>query len=233
MLRLAHLHAGYGAVEVLQGISLNVTKGSITALIGSNGAGKSTLLRAVLGAIPVTAGTVEFDGQRIEKLPAFQRVRAGIAMSPEGRLVFPSMSVEENLRLGAIARSIRVRGVECERVLTLFPKLKERLRQSAGSMSGGEQQMLAVGRALMAAPKLLLLDEPTLGLAPLMAEQIFVAMRALRADGLTVLVAEQNTRQTLEIADHAYVVENGRIAFEGAGINLIQDERVRAAFLGI
>jgi branched-chain amino acid transport system ATP-binding protein len=234
MLEVNQLRAGYGRVAVLHSLSIAVERGSITALIGSNGAGKTTLLRAILGAIPTTAGTIIFNGERVDSRPAFQRIRGGVALSPEGRLVFPSMSVEENLRLGAVAHGDgEIEARQYAKVLSLFPKLKDRLGQSAGSLSGGEQQMLAVGRALMSAPTLLLLDEPTLGLAPVMADRIFDAMAALKANGLTILVAEQNTRRTLEISDQAYVVENGRIAFAGAGAALVEDERVRTAFLGI
>jgi len=234
MLKIDQLKAGYGRVEILHSLSMAVEAGSITALIGSNGAGKTTLLRAILGAIPVKAGSISLNGVRVDSLPAFQRIRNGVALSPEGRLVFPSMSVEENLRLGAVAHGdAMIEARQYEKALSLFPKLQERLGQPAGLLSGGEQQMLAVGRALMSAPTLLLLDEPTLGLAPLMADRIFDAMAVLKKDGLTILVAEQNTRRTLEISDHAYVVENGRIGFSGSGPALVQDERVRTAFLGI
>jgi len=234
MLTISQLHAGYDGVEVLHGLSLHVAPRTITALIGSNGAGKTTLLRTVLGLLPVRAGRIEFEGHSIAALAVHERVRAGMAMSPEGRLVFPSMSVDENLRLGAVASTASGEvSARHDRVMTLFPRLMERRRQAAGCMSGGEQQMLAVGRALMSAPRLLLLDEPTLGLAPVMADHIFKSMDQLRTEGMTILVAEQDTRRTLDLANHAFVIENGAVAFEGSGTHLLEDERVRTAFLGI
>jgi branched-chain amino acid transport system ATP-binding protein len=234
MLAVRNLVAGYGRVVILHSISLEAPPGRITALVGANGAGKTTLLRALIGLIPTVAGSIFLNDVAIESFPAFRRVAIGLAMSPEGRLVFPSMSVAENIRLGAISRSSKseIRS-QTEHVLEMFPRLKERLSQRAGSLSGGEQQMLALGRALMAVPKLLLLDEPTLGLAPIMVDQIFECMERLRKEGLTIVVAEQNTQRTLEIADKAYVIENGQVALEGAGTMLLDDPMVQRAFLGI
>jgi branched-chain amino acid transport system ATP-binding protein len=234
MLMVNNLIAGYGRIEILHSISITAPKGCVTALVGANGAGKTTLLRAIIGAIPTTSGSIALDDTTVESLPAFKRVALGLSMSPEGRLVFPGMSVAENIRLGGISiKSKKQIKAQTERVLALFPRLKERLTQAAGSLSGGEQQMLAFGRALMASPKLLLLDEPTLGLAPIMADQIFECIKSLRAEGLTMVIAEQDTRRTLEIADRAYVVENGRVAMEGAGVSLLDDPSVKRAFLGI
>jgi branched-chain amino acid transport system ATP-binding protein len=234
MLMVANLVAGYGRIEILHSISISVPRSKITALVGANGAGKTTLLRSIIGLVPTSRGTITLDETSIEPMPAFRRVALGLAMSPEGRMVFPGMSVAENIRLGAISiKSKSEIKTQTERVLELFPRLKERLRQAAGSLSGGEQQMLAFGRALMASPKLLLLDEPTLGLAPIMADQIFECMRILRNNGLTMVVAEQDTRRVLQIADKAYVIENGRVALEGAGVSLLDDPTVKRAFLGI
>jgi branched-chain amino acid transport system ATP-binding protein len=227
------LHAGYGGVKVLQGVTLAVAAGSITAVIGANGAGKTTLMRVLAGLMPPSAGALTLAGAPIAALPAHVRVARGIVLVPEGRLVFPEMTVRENLVLGAATPRARpARDATMRRVFDLFPRLEERAAQAAGTLSGGEQQMLALGRGLMAQPSVLLLDEPTLGLAPGIARQIFRIVPQLRDLGLTVLIAEQDLRRTLAIADHAYVLENGRVAAEGSGRMLEADPAVRRAYLG-
>lgn len=230
---LRDLHAGYGEVRVLHGVTLNAVEGGITAVIGSNGAGKSTLLRAICGIVPVSAGTVHFTGQDFTNRPTDQMVADGISMVPEGRWIFPDMTVVENLKIGAInPRARAARSQTMETVLEMFPRLRERSGQLGGTLSGGEQQMLALGRGLMAVPKLLLLDEPTLGLAPGIAKQIFRMLPDLTALGLTVILAEQNVSRTLSIANYAYVLENGNIALEGSGADLLGNDAIRAAYLG-
>jgi len=227
------LHAGYGEARVLQGVSLAVEPGSITAIVGANGAGKTTLMRVLAGLLPVRSGVLRADGQAITALQAHQRVGRGIVLVPEGRLVFPEMSVQENLVLGAVNdRAIATRDEMMATVFAMFPRLAERKEQLAGTLSGGEQQMLALGRGLMARPRLLLLDEPTLGLAPAIAKQIFRIVPSLRDLGITILMSEQDLRRTLRIADYAYVLENGAVAAEGAGAALLDDPAVRKAYLG-
>ena len=234
LLAATEIVAGYGHVEIVHGVSFEVAAGRITALVGGNGAGKTTLMRALAGILPLKRGTVSFEQRPIGPLRAHARVEAGIVLAPEGRLIFPHMSVEENLRIGAINRRARPGAAAAmEEIYALFPRLAERRRQSGGTLSGGEQQMLAVGRALMARPRLLLLDEPTLGLAPIMANLIFETLTRLRDTGLTVLLAEQDVRQTLAIADQAYVIENGRLVLAGRGSELLNDERVKSAYLGL
>jgi branched-chain amino acid transport system ATP-binding protein len=234
LLSVESVHAGYGAVGILHGITFAAPRGRITALLGANGAGKTTLLRTVAGLLPLSAGAIVFDGKHIGTAPAHERVEAGIALVPEGRLVFPTMSVAENLRLGAIAPRARD-GMRARMtaMYELFPRLRERSAQPAGSLSGGEQQMLAMARGLMARPALLLLDEPTLGLAPIMARMIFKTMERLRNEGLTIVIAEQDMKSALAVADTAYVVENGRIALSGSSAELAGDARVKSAYLGI
>ncbi|MDW3204783.1 MAG: ABC transporter ATP-binding protein [Alphaproteobacteria bacterium] len=233
LLTVTDLHAGYGEVRVLHGVSLNVAAGGITAIIGSNGAGKSTLMRSLSGMIEPSSGSILFEGRSIGGMPSDRVVADGITMVPEGRWIFPDMTVMENLRVGAIApRGRAVQADTLETVLEMFPRLRERTHQAGGTLSGGEQQMLALGRGLMAAPKVLLLDEPTLGLAPGIAKLIFRILPDLVRLGLTVVLAEQNVSQTLAIADHAYVLENGRIVLEGTGSDLLGSEQVRAAYLG-
>jgi branched-chain amino acid transport system ATP-binding protein len=234
ILEVSHLRAGYEAVQVVHDVSIRVRKGSITALIGGNGAGKTTIMKALAGSIGHTAGTVTFNSQDISRLAPHERVNLGLALVPEGRLIFSHMSVEENLRIGAIVPRARDRSEERrEQIYELFPRLRERRSQPGGTLSGGEQQMLALGRGLMSRPELLLLDEPTLGLAPLMAETLFASITKLQKAGVTILIAEQDTPRTLVIAETAYVVENGRVAFAGTGPALLNDPRVREAYLGV
>ena len=234
MLEVTDLVAGYGATQVLHGLSLQVQPGSVTGLLGANGAGKTTLMKTLAGLLPVAGGRLRFMGEDIAGEPSHHRVLGGLVLVPEGRMVFPALSVIENLRLGAInPRARPALAHSLEHVFHVFPRLLERERQAAVTLSGGEQQMLAIGRALMAQPRLMLLDEPTLGLAPIVAHHIFELVRRLVADGLTLLVAEQDVRRTLSAAQHAYVVENGRIAAEGPAEQLADDPRIRQAYLGL
>jgi branched-chain amino acid transport system ATP-binding protein len=234
LLDVVGLCAGYGDVPVLRGIDLSIPAGSITALIGANGAGKTTLLRAISGIIPAEAGTIHYDGQDIVGMPPQDIVRAGLVQVPEGRRLFPDMTVFENLLVGSSAPAARrKRDENLAVVLDLFPKVRERKAQLAGTLSGGEQQMVAIARALMASPRLLLLDETSLGLAPIVVDEIFVAVRRLAAQGLTILVVEQNTALALEVADHGYVLEQGHFAIQGPASGLMADPRVRQAYLGI
>jgi len=232
MLAIRDLSVRYGGIHALQGISLEVPDGKIVTLIGANGAGKSTTLKAVAGLVQ-SAGTVEWNGESLAGLGVKDIVERGIVLVPEGRRIFPNLTVDENLRLGAYTRSDKA-GIarDRERVFTLFPRLKERSRQKGGTLSGGEQQMLAVGRALMASPKLLMMDEPSLGLAPLVVKMIFEIVRAINASGTTVLLVEQNARVALECADSGYVLETGRITLSGSGKELLADDGVRRAYLG-
>ncbi|MGH8784965.1 MAG: ABC transporter ATP-binding protein [Cupriavidus necator] len=234
MLEIDNLVAGYGATQVLHGLSVQVMQGEVTALLGANGAGKTTLMKTLAGLVPVRRGTLRLQGQDISALASHRRVLAGMVLVPEGRMVFPSLSVRENLRLGGI--NLRVRAHwrrNLEYVYHVFPKLVQRESQAAVTLSGGEQQMLAIGRGLMAEPSLMLLDEPTLGLAPVMSLQIFELVQRLRDGGLTLLLAEQDVHRTLEVANQAYVIENGRVAAEGPAAQLAHDERIRQAYLGL
>lgn len=233
MLRVERLQSAYGRIIVLRDIALSVAAGEIVALIGSNGAGKTTLLRALSGVQPITDGRILWNDAPIEKLAPHRRVALGIAQSPEGRQVFGPLSVEDNLRLGAFRRRNGDVCAGLDRVYQMFPVLREKRRIAAASLSGGQQQMLAIGRALMAAPKLLLLDEPSLGLAPLLVDQILQAVVALKAQSMTVLLVEQNASAALAIADRGYVLETGRIVHEGPGAALLADPKVRAAYLGL
>lgn len=234
MLNVERVTAGYGPIEVLHDVSVSVGAGEIVALIGSNGAGKTTLLRAISGLVRVTSGRIVFEQQALNAVAPNRIVQHGVVHCPEGRMVLTRMTVRENLLLGAYLRS-RDPAVsdDLDRVLQLFPRLAERLDQLAGTLSGGEQQMLAIGRSLMAKPRLLMLDEPSLGVAPLLVESIFQALAQVRRAGVTVLLVEQNAARALQLADRAYVLELGRITAEGGGQQLIGDPRVRQAYLGI
>jgi branched-chain amino acid transport system ATP-binding protein len=233
MLRVEGLRSAYGRIEAVKGVDLAVAAGEIVALVGSNGAGKTTLLRAISGVQPVTAGRILYEGAPIEALPPHARVALGIAQVPEGRQVFAPLTVEDNLRLGAFRRGRAETATTLAEVYALFPVLAEKRALAAGGLSGGQQQMLAIGRAMMARPRLLLLDEPSMGLAPLLVDQILDAVARLRAQGLTVLLVEQNASAALAIADRGYVLETGRIAHAGSGRALLEDPRVREAYLGI
>jgi branched-chain amino acid transport system ATP-binding protein len=234
LLEVDGLVGGYGMTQVLHGLSLRVEQGGVTALLGANGAGKTTLMKTLAGLLPARAGAVRFLGEDITRRPPNERVLAGMVLVPEGRMVFPSMTVRENLRLGAINPRARPNWQRSlDHVYHVFPRLLERETQQAITLSGGEQQMLAIGRGLMAQPKLVLLDEPTLGLAPLMARQIFELIGALVASGLTLLLAEQDVHQSLNTAQHAYVIENGRVAAEGPARTIADDPRIRQAYRGL
>jgi len=238
MLIVKDLYAGYGLSEVLVGTSLAVKAGTVVALIGANGAGKTTTMRAISGLIAPTRGEVLLDGKPVQGLGAAKVARLGLAHSPEGRKVFAPLSAEDNLLLGAFPWLPRFFGFrkkaapDLERIYDLFPRLAERRLQLAGTLSGGEQQMLAIGRALMARPKVMLLDEPSMGLAPVIVQEVFRTIKRLKAEGMTMLLVEQFARAALEVADHAYVMERGRIAVEGTPAELSRDERVLAAYLG-
>jgi branched-chain amino acid transport system ATP-binding protein len=233
LLEVAGLRSGYGAVEILRGVDLVVNPGEIVALLGSNGAGKSTFNNTLCGIVPARAGAITFDGQALTGTHYRAIVQAGLIQVPEGRRVFPNLSVLENLELGSFARARERRAQNLERVFGIFPRLKERLSQLAGTMSGGEQQMLAIGRGLMAEPRLLILDEPSLGLSPLLVEELFQLIAQLHQQGLAILLVEQNVGQSLEIAQRAYVMENGAIEFSGLPGELLASDRLRRAYLGI
>jgi branched-chain amino acid transport system ATP-binding protein len=233
VLDISKLHSAYGRIEVLHGVSLNVRATEVVALIGSNGAGKTTLLRALSGVQPITSGEINFCGERINRLPSHRRVARGITQSPEGRQVFGPLTVTDNLRLGAYMRRDKDIDNDRDRVFAMFPVLYEKRNHAAEGLSGGQQQMLAIGRALMGKPKLLLLDEPSLGLSPTLVDQILEAIASLKADGVTILLIEQNANAALEISDRGYVLESGRIVLEGSGKQLLSDPKVRAAYLGL
>lgn len=233
MLRLTDVTAGYGPITALRDVSLEVGEGEVIALLGANGAGKTTLLRTISAVLRPTAGSVEFDGRRIDRLPADRVVGLGLAHVPEGRQIFPELTVAENLRLGAYRRRDRARVKrDLERVLSIFPILRERYGQPGGTLSGGEQQMLAIARALMAAPRLLLLDEPSMGLAPLVVQRIFAVIREIHAAGVTVLMAEQNAHMALAAADRAYVLQSGAVRLSGPAVELKDNPEVRHLYLG-
>ena len=232
MLEVAALRAGYGPIEVLRGIDLTVAAGEIVALLGSNGAGKSTLNNNISGLYRPFGGAIRFDGKDIAGTPSMRIVESGLVQVPEGRRVFPNLTVRDNLELGSYRRGKPARAQNLERVLTTFPRLRERLRQAAGTLSGGEQQMLAIGRGLMAEPRLLILDEPSLGLSPLLVEEMFALIGRLNADGLSILLVEQNVMQSLTIAHRAYVLENGRIALQGLAAELAEHPDLRKSYLG-
>jgi branched-chain amino acid transport system ATP-binding protein len=231
LLSVDSLTAGYGGLVALRAVSLQVAERELVAVIGRNGAGKSTLLRAISGVQPVMSGRIMWSGDDITRTRPSRRVAAGIAQVPEGRQVFADLSIEDNLRLGGYRRRVDIPG-GLERVYALFPLLRERRQALAGALSGGQQQMLAVGRALMARPRLLMLDEPSMGLAPQMVAQIFRTVRELKKDGTTILLIEQNARAALKLADRAYVLDSGQIIAEGTGDALLGDERVRTAYIG-
>ena len=227
------LHGGYGRVEVLRGVDLQVHAGEIVALLGSNGAGKTTLNSIVCGLVPASAGHVHFDGEDLTNRHYRDIVKAGLIQVPEGRRIFPNLSVRENLELGAFARARERRASNLERVFATFPKLAERVAQKAGTMSGGEQQMLAIGRGLMAEPRLLILDEPSLGLSPLLVDELFALIGRLHAEGLSVLLVEQNVAQSLAIAQRAVVLENGLPRFAGTPAELLASSELKRAYLGL
>jgi branched-chain amino acid transport system ATP-binding protein len=234
LLEITNLHVKYGAISALKGVSLSVKPGQIVTMIGANGAGKSTLLRAVSGLVRTAAGSVVFSGMDITDFAAHKVVAAGISHAPEGRMIFANLSVKENLEMGAYPRSDRA-GIagDLVRVFTLFPRLRERIRQSGGTLSGGEQQMLAIGRALMARPKMLLLDEPSLGIGPILVKAIFETIVEINRElGMTILLVEQNAHLALKIANYGYVLETGHIALEGPAADIARNEQVRKAYLG-
>lgn len=234
LLKLEDVVLNYGKIEALHGISLEVAEGEVIALIGANGAGKTSTMRAISGVRGLTSGTITFDGEDVTKLRADQRMRKGLCLTPEGRGVFPGMTVTENLDMGAYTRKDKTGIAEdFDRVFGLFPRLKERRKQVGGTMSGGEQQMLAIGRSLMSRPKLLLLDEPSMGLAPMLIQQIFSIISEIAEQGTTILVVEQNAKQALSRADRAYVLETGKIVKTGTGVQLLDDPSVREAYLGV
>jgi branched-chain amino acid transport system ATP-binding protein len=234
VLAVEDLRAGYGDVSVLRGVSLEVAAGEVVALVGANGAGKTTTLRAVAGLLAPTGGSVRLDGVSITRWRAHEIVARGLLLVPEGRKIFPSLTVQENLELGAYRRAAKARRAESlDRVLRLFPILAARRRQMAGTLSGGEQQMLAIGRSLMGRPRLLMLDEPSLGLAPLVADQIFEIVERISAEGIPVLLVEQNVRRSLRIARHAYVLEQGAVALAGPARELAAREDIQRTYLGL
>jgi len=233
ILFVAGLHAGYGATEILRGIDLEVAAGEVVAVLGSNGAGKSTLNRAISGVLQPWSGTIRFDGMETGRARPSAIVSLGLIHVPEGRRIFPNMSVRENLDLGCYRRARPRREQNRERVFGIFPRLAERQNQSAGTLSGGEQQMLAIGRGLMAEPKLLVLDEPSLGLSPLLVEELFTLIRSINAEGIALLLVEQNVVQSLEVAQRAYVLDNGMIVLQGSAADVRDDPNLKRTYLGM
>ncbi len=234
MLEVEHIHVFYGDAQALWDVSFKVNRGEIVILVGSNGAGKSTTLKAISGLTPPASGEIRFEGMRIDRVPAHRIVEMGIAHIPEGRRLWPGLSVRENLELGAYTKAARsVRQETMEWVLRLFPRLEERMHQLAGTLSGGEQQMLAIGRGLLSKPKLLILDEPSLGLAPLLVDEVLETIQKINRQGVTILLIEQNVNQALTISTRCYVLELGRIVLSGTGEDLLADERVKTAYLGL
>ncbi len=231
MLKIENIHVYYGAIHAVKGVSFTVNDGEIVALIGANGAGKSTILKTISGLMHPRSGSIQFDGKEIAHADASKLVQHGLAHVPEGRRIFLQMTVQENLEMGAFTQK-EVSGKDLERMFTLFPRLKERRKQIAGTLSGGEQQMLAMSRALMSHPKLLMLDEPSMGLAPILVDQIFDIIKELHAAGTTILLVEQNATKALQIADRGYVLETGSITLSGTGAELAQSDEVRKAYLG-
>jgi branched-chain amino acid transport system ATP-binding protein len=232
MLKVRNLRAGYGKVDVLHGVSFDVAAGECVSLIGANGAGKSTTLKCVCGLIPSRAGTIEFEGQRIDNLPGHAIVRRGITMCPEGRQVFPEMSVRENLEMGAHTRRDAQQASDIDQMMDMFPVLRSRAKQSAGTLSGGEQEMLAIARALMSKPRLCIFDEPSLGLAPKIVAEVEATIARIKAMGMTILLVEQNASMALRLADRAYVYEAGEVVLEGTGLELQAHPEVNKAYLG-
>ena len=233
LLHVQDLKVAYGGINAVKGIDLHVNQGELVALIGANGAGKSSSLKAIAGLLKPAAGEIAFIDQNTDQLPAYELVRLGLGLVPEGRGVFKRMTILENLQMGAfLKKDAKAINLKLEEVFSYFPRLKERLSQLAGTLSGGEQQMVAMGRAMMAEPKLLLLDEPSMGLSPIMVETIFDVIRNLSKNGMTILLVEQNARLALQMADRAYVMESGLITLTGSGQELLQDPRVRTAYLG-
>jgi branched-chain amino acid transport system ATP-binding protein len=233
MLEIADLRAGYGGTEVLRGLSLSVGKGEVVAVLGSNGVGKTTLNKVLSGVQPARSGSVRFDGREILGTSARDIVASGLIHVPEGRKIFPNLTILENLELGGYCRPKRVRAGNIEKVFSIFPRLKERTRQFAGTLSGGEQQMLAIGRGLMSEPKLLILDEPSLGLSPLLVEEMFSLIRRLSDDGLPIMLVEQNVMQSLDLASRAYILENGSVALSGDAAELRDNPELKRAYLGL
>jgi branched-chain amino acid transport system ATP-binding protein len=232
LLRVNDLHVYYGGIHALKGVEIKVEAGQIVTLIGANGAGKSTTLRSIVGLVRPRSGSIRFNDEELVKKTTHEIIRLGMGVSPEGRHVFPNLTVLENLELGAYHQSPREYQEQLEWVCSLFPRLRERQKQLAGTLSGGEQQMVALGRALMSRPKLVLLDEPSLGLAPLVVEEVFKTIQTINKEGATILLVEQNAMAALSVADYAYVLETGKVILEGTGKMLLQDERVRKAYLG-
>ncbi|PIE82767.1 MAG: branched-chain amino acid ABC transporter ATP-binding protein [Candidatus Contendobacter odensis] len=232
MLKLEKIHTCYGQIEALKGVSLEVHSGEIVTLIGANGAGKSTLLMTICGTPQASQGTVTFEGQDITHEPTHVIMQCGLAIAPEGRRIFPGLTVQENLQMGGFFADLSRLTIDLERVFTLFPRLKERCNQRGGTLSGGEQQMLAIGRALMSRPNLLLLDEPSLGLAPIIISQIFQILKEIRDEGVTIFLVEQNAHRALQLADRGYVLETGRIVLADTGANLLANDEVQKAYLG-
>lgn len=233
ILQLRDTRVAYGAIEAVRGISLELAPGELVSLIGANGAGKTTTLNAIAGTLGTAGGQILYDGQAIDKLPAHKRLRQGLALVPEGRGIFTRLTVEENLRMGAYCRrDDEAVDADMERIFGMLPRVKERLQQVAGTLSGGEQQMVAIGRALLSRPRLLLLDEPSMGLAPLVVEKIFEVIASVAAEGVTVLLVEQNANLALEFSSRAYVMESGAITLSGSGADLLANPKVRAAYLG-
>jgi branched-chain amino acid transport system ATP-binding protein len=232
LLSVEEVHTYYGHIHALQGISLEVRRGEIVTLIGANGAGKTTTLKTISGLLHPRRGAVRYDGREISRTPAHQLVRLGIGHAPEGRRIFPRLTVLENLQMGAFTRDQRTIGPDLERVFTLFPRLRERVHQPGGTLSGGEQQMLAIGRALMSRPRLLLLDEPSLGLAPILVQQVFATIREINEQGVTILLVEQNAHQALSLAHRGYVLQTGQVVLSGTAAELRENEMVRKVYLG-
>jgi branched-chain amino acid transport system ATP-binding protein len=233
MLEIRQLHAGYGSIEILRGVDLEVGAGEIVAVLGSNGVGKSTLNNNISALYRPFSGSIRFEGQEMVGLSSSEVVRRGLIHVPEGRRIFPNLNVRENLELGSLVRGKERRSQNIERVVGIFPRLKERFDQQAGTLSGGEQQMLAIGRGLMSEPRLLIMDEPSLGLAPLLVEQMFELIQRINQDGMPILLMEQNAVQTLAIAHRAYIIENGVIAMQGKASDLVRDPQLRKNYLGL